>query len=192
MSRGRCSTTEAVNLLVPAFSPTAAADELTRAIHGGRCRPYCNGKMIPSNIAPRLMVEVSENDGRWTACIESTSFAAEQSTNVWEFEIDEVRALLPPAVSEQPTTPAAQPAHDDAQPPQRHRPGTRYKDDWPLEMVPELIRIAHHPVDREMLGNLDGQLVPHMKAYLKEQIGWAPQDPKAIREKLVVFLRLVR
>src|SRR5262249_58009987 len=81
----------------------AAADELTRAIHGRRCRPYCNGKMIPSNIAPRLMVEVSENDGRWTACIESTSFAAEQSTNVWEFEIDEVIELRQRAEAAQAT-----------------------------------------------------------------------------------------
>src|SRR5262245_49106838 len=145
MSRGRCSPTEAVNLLMPAFSPTAAADELTRAIHGGRCRPYCNGKMIPSNIAPRLMVEVSENDGRWTACIESTSFAAEQSTNVWEFEIDEVRALLPranPRSSEQPARDDATASKSPAQEACRQFADRKFPCGWNKIKTPVIVRAA--------------------------------------------------
>jgi isopentenyldiphosphate isomerase len=39
-------------------------------------------------------VAQSENDGRWTARIENTSYAAVQPVDVWEFEIDEVKALL--------------------------------------------------------------------------------------------------
>jgi len=75
----------------------AAAAELTRAIHDNRCRPYCRGVVIRSNLAPRIMVVAqSENDGRWTARIENIAYAVEQPVDVWEFEVDEVKALLPP------------------------------------------------------------------------------------------------
>jgi hypothetical protein len=81
---------------MPAFSPPAAADELTRAIHDGRCHPYCRGAAIRSNLAPRLMVVARlENDGSWVARVENVAYTAEQPVDVWEFEIDEVRALLP-------------------------------------------------------------------------------------------------
>jgi hypothetical protein len=76
----------------------AAAAELTRAIHDNRCRPYCEGVVIRSDLAPRLLVVAqAENDGRWTARIENTSYAAVQPVDVWEFKIDEVKALLPRA-----------------------------------------------------------------------------------------------
>jgi hypothetical protein len=98
MSKGRCSPTEALALLAPAFAPMEAAAKLTQAIHSGTCHPYCKGVVIRSNLAPRLMVVAQPgNDGRWTAHIENTSYAVEQPVDVWEFEIDEVRALLPQA-----------------------------------------------------------------------------------------------
>jgi hypothetical protein len=76
-----------------------------------------------------------------------------------------------------------------AQPPQRRKPGTKYKDDWPWEMAPEMVRVAvRHP---EMLQNIDGLLLPHMKKFLQDQIGWAPSDSKAIREKIVFLLKLM-
>jgi hypothetical protein len=92
---GRCSPTEALNLLRPAFEPKDAADELTQAIH--RRMPIIgNGIVIKSHIAPRLMVVAHEADGRWTARIEGTfAVGGVKPTDVWEFEIDKVKALLP-------------------------------------------------------------------------------------------------
>jgi regulator of protease activity HflC (stomatin/prohibitin superfamily) len=92
---GRCSPTEALNLLRPAFEPKDAADELTQAIH--RRMPIIgNGIVIKSHIAPRLMVVAHEADGRWTARIEGTfAVGGVKPTDVWEFEIDKVKTLLP-------------------------------------------------------------------------------------------------
>jgi hypothetical protein len=92
---GRCSPTEALNLLRPAFEPKDAADELTQAIH--RHMPIiCNSIVIKSHIAPRLMVMAHEADGHWTARIEGTfAVGGVKPTDVWEFEIDKVKALLP-------------------------------------------------------------------------------------------------
>ena len=94
---GRCSPTDALNLLIPAFAPMEAAAELTRAVHDNRCRIIGNGTTIKSDIAPRLMVVAQpENDGRWTARIVGTfALGGVKPTDVWEFEIDEVKALLP-------------------------------------------------------------------------------------------------
>ena len=93
----RCSPTDALNLLIPALAPMAAAAELTRAVHDNRCGIIGNGTTIKSDIAPRLMVVAQpENDGRWTARIVGTfALGGVKPTDVWEFEIDEVKALLP-------------------------------------------------------------------------------------------------
>ena len=93
---GRCSPTEALDLLHPAFEPMEAAAELTRAVHDNRCRIFCNGVVIKPHIAPRLMVVAHEADGRWTARIVGTfAMGGVSPTDVWEFEIDKVKALLP-------------------------------------------------------------------------------------------------
>jgi len=94
---GRCSPTKALELLRPAFEPMEAAAELTRAVHDNRCGIIGNGTTIKSDIAPRLMVVAQpENDGRWTARIVGTfALGGVKPTDVWEFEIDEVKALLP-------------------------------------------------------------------------------------------------
>ena len=93
---GRCSPTEALDLLHPAFEPMEAAAEVTRAVHDNRCRIICNGVVIKPHIAPRLMVVAHEADGRWTARIVGTfAMGGVSPTDVWEFEIDKVKALLP-------------------------------------------------------------------------------------------------
>jgi hypothetical protein len=60
----------------------------------------------------------------------------------WHFFVRrrELDRLYPvTAASEQPTTPAAQPAHDDAQPtPQRRKPGQKIKKGWRLTAAVEL------------------------------------------------------
>jgi hypothetical protein len=101
---GPCSPTDALNLLTPAFAPIAAADELTRAMHGGRCWPICNGVKVKSHILGMLRVVARlENDGSWTACVKgSFPMGGVLPDQVWEFEIDEVKALLPQPELERP------------------------------------------------------------------------------------------
>src|SRR5262249_119757 len=92
----RCSPTVALNLLIPAFSPMEAAAELTRAVHDGRCGIICNGVTIQAHIAPRLIVVPQPENGRWPARIVGTfAMGGGKPTDVWEFEIDDVNALLP-------------------------------------------------------------------------------------------------
>jgi hypothetical protein len=163
----------------------AAAAELTRAIHDNRCRPYCRGVVIRSNLAPRLIVVAQfENDGHWTARIENTSYAAVQPVDVWEFEIDEVRALLPRA-NDRPSEPRA----DEVPPPARHKPGTKPTDDWPKELAAELIHIA--VVDRKALHNID-KLVKRIQKDFDDTNRFLPQDPKRVRAKIVLLLKHVR
>jgi hypothetical protein len=112
----RCSPTEALNILIPTFEPTAAAAELTRAIHDGpeRCRLYCDGDVVKPHFAPRLMVvaRFDDKEWRWTADIVSavgeawekpdkpvykwgTRDELEAAPYQWELEVDKVKALLP-------------------------------------------------------------------------------------------------
>ena len=74
----------------------------------------------------------------------------------------------------------------------RRRPGTKYKDDWPLVMAAEMIRLALR--DPEMLKNIDA-LVRFMvgpEGFLQKEIGWAPQDPKDVRRMIASLLQFVR
>jgi hypothetical protein len=68
---GRCSPTEAANLLRRAFLPMAAAKRLTQAIHDNTCRLYCDGEVVKPHFVVRLMVVAKFNNGRWTADIAS-------------------------------------------------------------------------------------------------------------------------
>jgi hypothetical protein len=120
---GRCSETEALGLLRPAFEPMEAADRLTQAVHRNM-RLYCDGEIVPANFRKRLMVVAKPDpDGRWTAAIVSAVREAwerptEEVTGEleftgiedvygdlvfkevikppyqWEFDADEVKALL--------------------------------------------------------------------------------------------------
>ena len=75
--------------------------------------------------------------------------------------------------------------------PQR-RPGTKYKDDWPLVMAAEIIRLALR--DPEMLKNIDA-LVRYMvgpEGFLQQEIGWAPKDSKDVRRMIAFLLQFVR
>src|SRR5262249_31854166 len=63
--------------------------------------PWCNGVVIKAHIAPRLMVVAHEIDGRWTAYVVGTfSVGGVKETDVWEFDANEVKALL---LDKQPT-----------------------------------------------------------------------------------------
>jgi hypothetical protein len=97
VSGGRCSPTQAVNLLIPAFAPMAAAAELTQAIHDNTCGLYCDGVLVKPHIAAiARVVPKFENDERWTADIESTGPGLGWARGLpWELEVDEVMALRP-------------------------------------------------------------------------------------------------
>jgi hypothetical protein len=94
---GRCTSTEALTLLAPELSPMAASQKLTRAINGEDCQAYCGGVAVEAHIAAiARVVPKRENDGRWTADIESTGPGLGWVRGLnWELEIDEVMALRP-------------------------------------------------------------------------------------------------
>jgi hypothetical protein len=71
----------------------------------------------------------------------------------------------------------------------RQKPGTKYKDDWPMVMATEVVRRAHR--DPEMLKNITA-LGQHMRKFLEDELGSAPKDLGAIKEKLRFLLRHVR
>ena len=75
----------------------------------------------------------------------------------------------------------------DPEPEPRRRPGPKYKDDWPMLVAAETIRLARH--QPEMLENLEA-LVRHMHTFLKEEIGWMEDNEKEIREKLRFLLNI--
>ena len=75
----------------------------------------------------------------------------------------------------------------DPEPEPRRRPGPKFKDDWPMLVAAETIRLARH--QPEMLENLEA-LVRHMHTFLKEEIGWMEDNEKEIREKLRFLLNI--
>jgi hypothetical protein len=102
---GRCSPTDALNLLRAAFEPKAAAARLTQAIRNDDSFPlYCDGVLVKSHIAATAQVVPKLADDRhWTADIESTGQGLGWARGLnWEFEIDKVKALLPRAETERP------------------------------------------------------------------------------------------
>src|SRR5262249_27938195 len=158
-----------------------------RGVHDNSCRLYCNGKMIPSNIAPRLMVVVQfENDGSWVARIENVAYAAGggQPTNIWEVEIHEVMELRP-------TTEAAQAASTTTDHQRRRKPpGPQPTDDWPEKVKAELLRIALTDPKALRKPNYDA-----LNRQIRKRFGdtnhWLPNDAdeseKIIREFLQRF-----
>jgi hypothetical protein len=124
----RISPTEALRLLLPEFSPHAAAARLTTAIRANECRLWCNGDVVPvAYIATSLiMVARTEADDRWRADVVSSSREAWERPRdfyVFEFDADEVRALLPRAEASAPDESAAS---------RRRKPGPKVKKDWRL------------------------------------------------------------
>jgi hypothetical protein len=90
-----------------------------------------------------------------------------------------------PTTTSTPPTTGDHPADDKP----RRKPGTKAKDDWPMLVAAKLINIARY--DPEALENVDALIKP-MQDFLKDEIGWWPQDRKQVREKLVFLLQFVR
>ena len=72
---GRCSPTKALELLAPDFTPMEVAAKITQAIHEDDDFPlYCDGEIVKAHVhAIAKVVPKLEEDGRWTADIESTA-----------------------------------------------------------------------------------------------------------------------
>jgi hypothetical protein len=159
---GRCSPTQAVNLLRREFSVMVAARQLTNAIHDNVCRLYCDGVVVEPHIAVRLMVVARPDpDGRWTATIVSAVREAwEKPSYQWEFDVDEVVALLPP---------------------HRGRKGVN----WEIHATLELERLGRK-VAVDMHNS--GQLRTHLQRVLKREIGFVPKDTKAFTAVITAFL----
>jgi len=163
---GRCSPTDALNLLIPAFEPPAAAAELTRGIHDNTCPVICNGVVIKSHIAPRLLVVAHEADGCWTASIAGTfQVGGVLPTDVWEFETDKVMALrlLAATIDKQ-----------------RRRPGTKPK--YPLWRL-EAANFAHGFFKKKTRMPSAREVAEHLQIKCD---GWAPDDSDIL--KLIRFL----
>ena len=96
---GRCSPTKALELLAPDFTPMEVAAKITQAIHEDDDFPlYCDGEIVKAHVhAVAKVVPKLEEDGRWTADIESTGpgLGWARGAYNWELEVDAVLALKP-------------------------------------------------------------------------------------------------
>ena len=179
-----CTPTEALNLLrrYGGFSPRAAAKMLTDAIHDPDvCRLWCDRKKddppVPANFVERLKVVAELDQCRWTARIISAVREAWEKPDKpvydkktgelvaapyqWEFDVDEVVALLPV---------------------RRGRKGVN----WEIYVTLELERLGRKcALDMHN----SGQLVPHLKYVLQQQIGRVPKDDKVLTKPISAFLR---
>jgi hypothetical protein len=166
---GRCSPTEAVNLLRREFSATAAAKKLTDAIHDNEeFRLWCDSVLIKPNpklahiaAIARVISKFDQDEGRWTADIESTGpgLAWERGRH-WQFDVDDVVSLLP--------------AH----------PGP-IGVNWEIHATLEMERLGRK-VAQDMRNS--GQLLPHLKRILRREIKFVPKDHKRLTAIISAFL----
>jgi hypothetical protein len=145
------------------------ADRLNMGMRTKKCRLWCDGNELPvAYIVTSLRVVArTEAVGRWRAdVVSSTREAWEKpaASYVFEFEADEVKALLPPPPSDRGT---------DDQP--RRQPGPRAKKDWPKVVARELIRRAR--------AGEDEPTAPRMCQFCQNKWGWQP-DIRAMQRLL--------
>jgi hypothetical protein len=109
----RLSPTEALCLLKGGgLSAHDAADRLNTGMRTNKCQLWCDGKVVPVayTVTSLLVVARTEADGRWRAeVVSSTREAWEKAaaSYVFEFEADEVKALLPTTAGPQREPPPA-------------------------------------------------------------------------------------
>jgi hypothetical protein len=71
----------------------------------------------------------------------------------------------------------------------RGRPGPKPTGDWPTIVAAWLIAVAAD--DPKRLQNAD-VLVTEAQSFLRDEIGWAPKEPKELRKTIVELLRFIR
>ena len=129
--KARISPTDALRIFLPELSAHEAALQLTLAVHGNKCQLWCNGNLLPVDyVANSLRVVArTEPDGRWRAeVVSSVREAWEGKVYSFEFDADEVTALLPRAKAEPQPLELRRP---------RGKPPTK---DWPVRVAVELGR----------------------------------------------------
>ena len=168
----RCSPTEAVNLLRRysaigrPISPMTLAKQLTDAVnnHDNEVfRLWCDGVLVEPHIRAiaRVVPMLDKKEGRWTADIESTGPGLGWARGLnWEFDVDEVVALLPPRRGVKP-------------------------HNWEIHTTLELERLG-----RKAALDLhnSGELVPHLKHVLQREIGFVPKHKDALPSIISAFL----
>jgi hypothetical protein len=99
----RISPTEALRLLLPVMSAHYAAKRLTDAVHANECRLWEGGRLMRPEIAVMTLVIVArvDKDGRWQAVVEGRGDIYWR-TEIFTFDVDEVKALLPRAEAAEP------------------------------------------------------------------------------------------
>jgi hypothetical protein len=65
--------------------------------------------------------------------------------------------------------------------PEKQKPGIAPTMDWPNRLAPEIVRVAYQTPD--LLRNRRG-LVRQVRKFLADEIGWEPQDNKALHREL--------
>jgi hypothetical protein len=114
------SPTGALKLLLDSkLSIHAAAARLTTAMHTNECRLWCNDNLLPPHyiVTSLVVVARTEADGRPRADVVSgVREAWVQQVYNFEFDADEVRALLPPLKSSPESPPAARAIEPTAAP----------------------------------------------------------------------------
>ena len=85
--------------------------------------------------------------------------------------------------------PALRQADEEVAPMRDTPPGTKPTRDWPILVAAWLILKACE--DPHQLENID-TLVGEAQDYLQKKIGWAPQNPQRIRQKIKDLLQLIR
>ena len=100
---------------------------------------------------------------------------------VWKPDLDALLGIASKTPSDHAT------ADDDA--PTRVPPGPKPTKDWRTVLARWLIAVAVD--DAQRLQNVDA-LVAEAKIFLDNRIGWAPQDNKDLRARIVDLLREVR
>ena len=104
-------------------------------------------------------------------------------------ELDKHYPRAEAATPSLPVTPPAEPSPSADQRQQRHRPGPKPTDDWPIELAAAVIRKALH--DPKALENVDA-LVETMQTEFGKAELFLPRDTKPVRALLLRLLKHVR
>jgi len=145
--------------------PLEAAARLTQAIQtNSDFRLWAKGVLVKPEIRAicRVVPEHDENEGRWTADIESTGPGLGWARGLpdWEFDVDDVVGLLPL---------------------RRGRKGVN----WEIHATLELERLGRK-VALDMHNS--GQLRTHLQRVLRREIKFVPKDTKAFTAVIAAFL----
>jgi hypothetical protein len=168
----RISPTDALDLLMTQMAAPAAAKRLQDELHHRNIRIWRDGKLVrPAEVGHLSIAAISDdaNPDRWHACVDDDRW--DPVPGEYEFDADEIWALLPRSKAE---PPSAEPAASE-----RVKPGPDPQHDWPDAVTLEVIRILR----------AGGKFpkAPAMLNLCRTKWDWEP-DPRQM-QKLLKHLR---